>query len=340
MCKLGLEFELLWQLCWVLLFSVVALFLVLGTHGRKFSEVAYYATCPCHKSYRLDNKGMEKERKCKKEITVGEGQSEELVIRMMAWWLSSGVSSALIVHLHRLPYWLFLFDWNCCSVFTWNCYTASTFLYEQSVSTCLILVSLAFGNSGTSENYIGFDTGLDMWCWHMSPLPMRLWPVWLSDSDCHFVSCCHGLNPYAWPGTRLQVSAPPRWERWGFSPPPCLNGVQLSCVVYSLKRSIDTIDHWSIENAIKWGKGRSVSFWWTKIGHAFGSVMNSWLLDLTWPSLQAPPRTSDTLLSLEEYKAEISHYMLHWEAPWLLAVWRACGARRHHCLLPITVAGS
>ena len=44
------------------------------------------------------------------------------------------------------------------------------------------------------------------------------------------------------------------------------------------------------------------------IGHAFGSFMNSWLLDLTLPSLQAPPKSSDKLLSLEEYRAEISHY--------------------------------
>ena len=30
--------------------------------------------------------------------------------------------------------------------------------------------------------------------------------------------------------------------------------------------------------------------------------------DLTLHSLQAPPKSSDKLLSLEEYKAEISHY--------------------------------
>lgn len=54
------------------------------------SSVAYYTTRPCHKSTRVDVHGKTKERKCKKEITVSADASEPLVIKMLAWWLSSG----------------------------------------------------------------------------------------------------------------------------------------------------------------------------------------------------------------------------------------------------------
>ena len=50
---------------------------------------AYYVTCPLHKSIRDDGSG--KERKCKKELTVHSGVSNETVIRMLAWWIAAGV---------------------------------------------------------------------------------------------------------------------------------------------------------------------------------------------------------------------------------------------------------
>ena len=58
-------------------------------------EVAYYTTRPCHKSTRVDVHGKTKERKCKKEITVSADASEPLVIKMLAWWLSSGSCAGL-----------------------------------------------------------------------------------------------------------------------------------------------------------------------------------------------------------------------------------------------------
>ena len=38
--------------------------------------------------------GKTKERKCKKEMTVTADASEPLVIKMLAWWLSSGSCAA------------------------------------------------------------------------------------------------------------------------------------------------------------------------------------------------------------------------------------------------------
>lgn len=69
----------------------MSLFLMCATVATaSCSEVAYYTTCPCHKSVRIDMHGKNKERKCKKEMTVGPDVSESLVIRMLAWWLSNG----------------------------------------------------------------------------------------------------------------------------------------------------------------------------------------------------------------------------------------------------------
>ena len=46
---------------------------------------------------------------------------------MIAWWLSSGVSSALIALSDVSGPASLPFDWNCCSIETCNCYTASRF---------------------------------------------------------------------------------------------------------------------------------------------------------------------------------------------------------------------
>ena len=77
--------------CWCWTHS---LFAICGSALASCFEVAYYTTCPCHKSTRVDVHGKTKERKCKKEMTVTADASEPLVIRMLAWWLSSGSCAA------------------------------------------------------------------------------------------------------------------------------------------------------------------------------------------------------------------------------------------------------
>ena len=71
------------------------LFAMCGSALASCFEVAYYTTCPCHKSTRVDVHGKTKERKCKKEMTVSADASEPLVIKMLAWWLSSGSCAGL-----------------------------------------------------------------------------------------------------------------------------------------------------------------------------------------------------------------------------------------------------
>ena len=53
---------------------------------RHVAQGAFYVTCPCHKSVKEDGK----ERKCKKEISVTTSISDEIAVRMIAWWLLQG----------------------------------------------------------------------------------------------------------------------------------------------------------------------------------------------------------------------------------------------------------
>lgn len=43
-------------------------------------------TCLCHRSIKEDGQ----ERKCKKELSVTKKHPEEVVVRILAWWLAEG----------------------------------------------------------------------------------------------------------------------------------------------------------------------------------------------------------------------------------------------------------
>ena len=48
-------------------------------------------TCPCHPS---NSETTGKERKCKKELSVSTTLSDDIVVRMIGWWLLQGFCAA------------------------------------------------------------------------------------------------------------------------------------------------------------------------------------------------------------------------------------------------------
>ena len=54
-------------------------------------QVAYYCTCQVHRSVREDTKT----KFCKKELSVTNKHPEEVVVRILAWWLVQGLLTAI-----------------------------------------------------------------------------------------------------------------------------------------------------------------------------------------------------------------------------------------------------